>query len=48
MAPEQHYGMPEEYKALTKTSKERLGFETFVPWNQVMDPTRRDTRHTLR
>lgn len=37
MAPKQHYGMPEEYKALTKTSKERLGFDSFIPWNQVRE-----------
>lgn len=35
----QHYDLPEEevaaYKALLKDSKERLGLESFVPWNQV-------------
>lgn len=35
----QHYGLPEDevrsYKALLKDSKERLGLESFVPWNQV-------------
>ena len=35
----QHYDLPEEevaaYKALLKDSKERLGLDSFVPWNQV-------------
>lgn len=37
----QHYLLPDDevvaYKALMKDSKQRLGLESFVPWNQVRE-----------